>query len=144
MLISINITTELKSLSFIFSKTQKKTNCTGPPFSLQLPEHTIKICQNLSKKNSKFEECCQENTPMNIFMCTYFIKFISQSKSCSSFLKLLLFWVLYVFIHPGKLSVRNMISFPCEQYETSQFPHVLGFCCCLFVCLFECFLPFSW
>lgn len=39
----------------------------------ELPEHTIKICQNLSKKNSKFEECCQENTPMNIFMCTYFM-----------------------------------------------------------------------
>lgn len=39
----------------------------------ELPEHTIKICENLSRKNSKFEECCQENTPMNIFMCTYFM-----------------------------------------------------------------------
>lgn len=39
----------------------------------ELPEHTIKICDNLSKKNSKFEECCQEKTPMDIFMCTYFM-----------------------------------------------------------------------
>ncbi|GAB1289821.1 Vitamin D-binding protein [Apodemus speciosus] len=39
----------------------------------ELPEYTRKICENLSKKNSKFEECCQENTPMNIFMCTYFM-----------------------------------------------------------------------
>ncbi|MCP6645948.1 hypothetical protein NL493_27735, partial [Klebsiella pneumoniae] len=37
------------------------------------PEHTIKICDNLSTKNSKFEECCQEKTPMDIFMCTYFM-----------------------------------------------------------------------
>ncbi|MCP6508245.1 hypothetical protein NL478_26115, partial [Klebsiella pneumoniae] len=39
----------------------------------ELPEHTIKICDNLSTKNSKFEECCQEKTPMDIFMCTYFM-----------------------------------------------------------------------
>lgn len=39
----------------------------------ELPEHTVKICKNLSTKNSKFEECCQEKTPMNIFMCTYFM-----------------------------------------------------------------------
>ncbi|KAM7326500.1 hypothetical protein ACRRTK_014978 [Alexandromys fortis] len=39
----------------------------------ELPEHTLKICDNLSAKNSKFEECCQEKTPMNIFMCTYFM-----------------------------------------------------------------------
>nr|XP_048281022.1 vitamin D-binding protein isoform X1 [Myodes glareolus] len=39
----------------------------------ELPEHTLKICDNLSSKNSKFEECCQEKTPMNIFMCTYFM-----------------------------------------------------------------------
>uniref|UniRef100_A0A8C6WBM9 Vitamin D-binding protein n=1 Tax=Nannospalax galili TaxID=1026970 RepID=A0A8C6WBM9_NANGA len=41
--------------------------------SKELPEHTIKICDNLSTKNSKFEECCQEKTPMDIFMCTYFM-----------------------------------------------------------------------
>lgn len=23
-------------------------------------------------KNSKFNDCCQEKTPMDIFMCTYF------------------------------------------------------------------------
>ncbi|CAO2639420.1 Vitamin D-binding protein [Lemmus lemmus] len=39
----------------------------------ELLEHTLKICDNLSAKNSKFEECCQEKTPMNIFMCTYFM-----------------------------------------------------------------------
>ncbi|XP_047422960.1 vitamin D-binding protein [Sciurus carolinensis] len=39
----------------------------------ELPEHTVKICDNLSMKNSKFEECCQEKTPMDIFMCTYFM-----------------------------------------------------------------------
>lgn len=39
----------------------------------ELPEHTIKICDNLSTKSSKFEECCQEKTPMDIFMCTYFM-----------------------------------------------------------------------
>ncbi|XP_020008621.2 vitamin D-binding protein [Castor canadensis] len=39
----------------------------------ELPEHTIKICDNLSTKNSKFEDCCQEKTPMDIFMCTYFM-----------------------------------------------------------------------
>ncbi|XP_051026433.1 vitamin D-binding protein [Acomys russatus] len=39
----------------------------------ELPEHTVKICNNLSTKNSKFEECCQESTPMDIFMCTYFM-----------------------------------------------------------------------
>ncbi|XP_008587010.1 PREDICTED: vitamin D-binding protein [Galeopterus variegatus] len=37
----------------------------------ELPEHTVKICDNLSKKNSKFEDCCQEKTPMDIFLCTY-------------------------------------------------------------------------
>nr|XP_027806694.1 vitamin D-binding protein [Marmota flaviventris] len=39
----------------------------------ELPEHTVKICDNLSTKNSKFEDCCQEKTPMDIFMCTYFM-----------------------------------------------------------------------
>lgn len=39
----------------------------------ELSEHTVKICNNLSTKNSKFEECCQEKTPMDIFMCTYFM-----------------------------------------------------------------------
>ncbi|XP_036919338.1 vitamin D-binding protein [Sturnira hondurensis] len=38
----------------------------------ELPEHTVKICDNLSTKNTKFEDCCQEKTPMDIFMCTYF------------------------------------------------------------------------
>uniref|UniRef100_A0A8C8ZIE6 Vitamin D-binding protein n=1 Tax=Prolemur simus TaxID=1328070 RepID=A0A8C8ZIE6_PROSS len=39
----------------------------------ELPEYTIKICDNLSTKNSKFGDCCQEKTPMDIFMCTYFM-----------------------------------------------------------------------
>lgn len=39
----------------------------------ELPEHTLKICGNLSKKNSKFQECCYETTPMGIFMCSYFM-----------------------------------------------------------------------
>ncbi|XP_075399677.1 vitamin D-binding protein [Tenrec ecaudatus] len=39
----------------------------------ELPEHTVKICDKLSKKNSKFEDCCQEKTPMDIFVCTYFM-----------------------------------------------------------------------
>ncbi|XP_006876922.1 PREDICTED: vitamin D-binding protein-like, partial [Chrysochloris asiatica] len=39
----------------------------------ELPEHTVKICDNLSTKNSKFEDCCQEKTPMDIFVCTYFM-----------------------------------------------------------------------
>lgn len=38
----------------------------------ELPEHTVKICDNLSTKNPKFKDCCQEKTPMDIFMCTYF------------------------------------------------------------------------
>uniref|UniRef100_A0A5F9D2H8 Vitamin D-binding protein n=1 Tax=Oryctolagus cuniculus TaxID=9986 RepID=A0A5F9D2H8_RABIT len=39
----------------------------------ELPEHTVKICDSLSTKNPKFEECCQEKTPMDIFVCTYFM-----------------------------------------------------------------------
>ncbi|ELW70461.1 Vitamin D-binding protein [Tupaia chinensis] len=39
----------------------------------ELPEHTVKICDNLSTKNSKFEDCCREKTPMDIFVCTYFM-----------------------------------------------------------------------
>ncbi|XP_011938357.1 PREDICTED: vitamin D-binding protein [Cercocebus atys] len=39
----------------------------------ELPEHTVKLCDNLSKKNSKFEECCQEKTAMDIFVCAYFM-----------------------------------------------------------------------
>ncbi|XP_006896911.1 PREDICTED: vitamin D-binding protein [Elephantulus edwardii] len=39
----------------------------------ELPEHVVKLCQNLSTKNSKFEDCCQEKTPMDIFVCTYFM-----------------------------------------------------------------------
>ncbi|XP_053426132.1 vitamin D-binding protein [Nycticebus coucang] len=39
----------------------------------ELPEHTVKICDHLSTKNSKFGDCCQEKTPMDIFMCTYFM-----------------------------------------------------------------------
>ncbi|KAM7154859.1 vitamin D-binding protein isoform 1-T1 [Molossus nigricans] len=38
----------------------------------ELPEHTVKICDNLSTKNDKFKDCCQEKTPMDIFMCAYF------------------------------------------------------------------------
>ncbi|XP_054447449.1 vitamin D-binding protein [Pteronotus mesoamericanus] len=38
----------------------------------ELPEHTVKFCDHLSTKNTKFEDCCQEKTPMNIFMCAYF------------------------------------------------------------------------
>ncbi|ELK25534.1 Vitamin D-binding protein [Myotis davidii] len=38
----------------------------------ELPEHTVKICDNLSTKNDKFRDCCQERTPMDIFMCVYF------------------------------------------------------------------------
>ncbi|XP_019576534.2 vitamin D-binding protein [Rhinolophus sinicus] len=37
----------------------------------ELPEHTVKICDNLSTKNTKFKDCCQEKTPMDIFMCAY-------------------------------------------------------------------------
>ncbi|XP_058153247.1 vitamin D-binding protein [Dasypus novemcinctus] len=37
----------------------------------ELPEYTVKICDKLSTKNSKFEECCQEKTPMDIFVCVY-------------------------------------------------------------------------
>ncbi|KAM6220917.1 vitamin D-binding protein [Rhynchocyon petersi] len=39
----------------------------------ELPEHTAKLCNKLSTKNSKFEDCCLEKTPMNIFVCTYFM-----------------------------------------------------------------------
>ncbi|KAM9237379.1 vitamin D-binding protein [Dugong dugon] len=39
----------------------------------ELPEYTVKICDNLSRRNSKFEDCCQEKTPMDIFVCTYFM-----------------------------------------------------------------------
>nr|XP_004665362.1 vitamin D-binding protein [Jaculus jaculus] len=39
----------------------------------KLLEHTVKICDSLSTKNSKFEDCCQEKTPVDIFMCTYFM-----------------------------------------------------------------------
>ncbi|CAH6885652.1 Gc [Phodopus roborovskii] len=39
----------------------------------ELPEHTLKICDNLSTKNSKFQECCQEKAPMDIFMCIHFL-----------------------------------------------------------------------
>uniref|UniRef100_A0A8D0VNS8 Vitamin D-binding protein n=1 Tax=Sus scrofa TaxID=9823 RepID=A0A8D0VNS8_PIG len=39
----------------------------------ELPEYTVKICDNLSSKNSKFTDCCQEKTPMDIFICTYFM-----------------------------------------------------------------------
>ncbi|XP_066241874.1 vitamin D-binding protein [Saccopteryx leptura] len=39
----------------------------------ELPEYTVKICDNLSTKNAKFKDCCQEKTPMDIFMCAYFM-----------------------------------------------------------------------
>uniref|UniRef100_A0A8P0TJY2 Vitamin D-binding protein n=4 Tax=Canis lupus TaxID=9612 RepID=A0A8P0TJY2_CANLF len=39
----------------------------------ELPEYTVKICDNLSTKNSKFKDCCQEKTPMDIFVCAYFM-----------------------------------------------------------------------
>ncbi|XP_037685873.1 vitamin D-binding protein [Choloepus didactylus] len=39
----------------------------------ELPEHTVKICDNLATKNFKFEDCCQEKTPMDVFVCTYFM-----------------------------------------------------------------------
>ncbi|KAM5271750.1 vitamin D-binding protein [Ctenodactylus gundi] len=38
----------------------------------ELSEYTVKLCDKLSKKNSKFEDCCQEKTPMDIFTCAYF------------------------------------------------------------------------
>lgn len=57
--------------------TQILSRCCEPTsedcMAKELPEHTLKICGNLSAKNSEFEECCQEKTPMNIFMCTYFV-----------------------------------------------------------------------
>lgn len=39
----------------------------------ELPEYTVKICDNLSTKNSKFKDCCEEKTPMDIFMCIHFM-----------------------------------------------------------------------
>ncbi|KAF3825127.1 hypothetical protein GH733_005761, partial [Mirounga leonina] len=33
----------------------------------------LKICDNLSTKNSKFKDCCQEKTPMDVFVCAYFL-----------------------------------------------------------------------
>lgn len=39
----------------------------------ELPEHTVKICDNLATKNSKFKDCCQEKTPMDVFVCIYFM-----------------------------------------------------------------------
>ncbi|XP_005392827.1 PREDICTED: vitamin D-binding protein [Chinchilla lanigera] len=39
----------------------------------ELPEFTVTVCDKLSKKNSKFEECCQEETPLGIFTCIYFM-----------------------------------------------------------------------
>ncbi|XP_076993180.1 vitamin D-binding protein-like [Tamandua tetradactyla] len=39
----------------------------------ELPEYAVKICDKLPKKNSKFEDCCQEKTPMDIFVCAYFM-----------------------------------------------------------------------
>ncbi|XP_058402328.1 vitamin D-binding protein [Diceros bicornis minor] len=39
----------------------------------ELPEYSLKICDKLSTKNSKFHDCCQEKTPMGIFVCTYFM-----------------------------------------------------------------------
>ncbi|KAB1282520.1 Vitamin D-binding protein [Camelus dromedarius] len=43
------------------------------PLAEDLPEYTVKICDSLSTKNSKFKDCCQEKTPMDIFVCTYFM-----------------------------------------------------------------------
>lgn len=39
----------------------------------ELPEHTVKLCNNLANKNSKFQDCCQEKTPMDVFVCAYFM-----------------------------------------------------------------------
>ncbi|XP_037385694.1 vitamin D-binding protein [Talpa occidentalis] len=39
----------------------------------KLPEHTVKICDNLSTKDAKFKDCCQEKTPMDVFVCIYFM-----------------------------------------------------------------------
>ncbi|XP_052591298.1 vitamin D-binding protein [Peromyscus californicus insignis] len=39
----------------------------------ELLEHTSNICGSPFIKNSRFEECCQEKTPMDTFMCTYFM-----------------------------------------------------------------------
>ncbi|XP_016043845.1 vitamin D-binding protein [Erinaceus europaeus] len=40
----------------------------------ELPEHTVKICNSLSSKNSKFKDCCQEKTAMDTFVCIYFMQ----------------------------------------------------------------------
>ncbi|XP_023562553.1 vitamin D-binding protein [Octodon degus] len=39
----------------------------------ELPEYTVTVCDKLSKRNSKLEECCQEETPLSIFTCIYFM-----------------------------------------------------------------------
>ncbi|XP_012875609.1 PREDICTED: vitamin D-binding protein [Dipodomys ordii] len=39
----------------------------------ELPEYTVKICDNLSSVSAKIKDCCQEKTPMDIFVCTYFM-----------------------------------------------------------------------
>ncbi|KFO22798.1 Vitamin D-binding protein [Fukomys damarensis] len=39
----------------------------------ELPEYTTKVCNNLSKKNSKFEDCCREKKDLRTFKCLYFM-----------------------------------------------------------------------
>lgn len=51
----------------------KKLTLYNHKLLLQLPEHTVKLCNYLSNKNSKFQDCCQEKTPTDVFVCVYFM-----------------------------------------------------------------------
>ncbi|XP_074084533.1 vitamin D-binding protein isoform X2 [Macrotis lagotis] len=36
-----------------------------------LAEHIVKVCEKLATKDKRFEHCCAESSPMDIFLCIY-------------------------------------------------------------------------
>lgn len=60
-----------EDISAILSKCCESTS--EDCLAKELPEHTVKLCNYLSNKNSKFQDCCQEKTPTDVFVCVYFM-----------------------------------------------------------------------
>ncbi|XP_048220405.1 vitamin D-binding protein [Perognathus longimembris pacificus] len=50
----------------------------------ELSEYTVKTCDNLTSMNSKIKECCQEKTPMDIFVCIYFMPALQPTQQLAA------------------------------------------------------------
>ncbi|KAM8970585.1 vitamin D-binding protein [Sarcophilus harrisii] len=52
----------------------------------ELADHTVKVCEKLSTKDKRFEHCCGESSPMDIFLCIYSMP-AAQALKLSEFIK---------------------------------------------------------